>query len=236
MLERESPVKTHVKPLRIQTSSLKSHGFLLKLAGSLISIACLSGVLLYLNPNRSQKNSLSDRPASENLTLADSAISSLSDRPNKQKISSLQELTDPRSSAENKQISPLDPYRARFLLAIAHLEQNKPQAALEQLKELDQEYPQLAPYILYRQVQAHLQLKQKNIAVEIGQKLIDQYSDSPVIPETIDLLGNTNPQTLTDLIENFPYHPQTQNLAKQNLAKNPQDWQSLLMIATYSRL
>ena len=232
MLKRESLVKTHVRPLRIKTSPLKSNGFLLKLAGSLISIACLSGVLLYLNPNRSPQNSISDRSSSENLALADSAISSLNDRPTKQRISSLQELTDPKSSAEN---TSLDPYRARFLLAIAHIEQNKPQAALAQLKELDQEYPQLAPYILYRQVQAHLQLKQKNTAVKIGQKLIDQYPDSPVIPGIIDLLGNTNPQKLTYLIDNFPYHPQTQDLARKNLAKNPQDWRSMLLIATYNR-
>ena len=235
MLKREPLVKSAARPLKVQVSALKSYSFLVKLAGGLLSIACLSGVLLYLNPTNSQKNNLSDRSSSENLSLADSAVGSLGEQSPKQQFSSLQELIDPQNSAPSIQASPLDPYRARFLLAISSLEQNKPQVALEHLNELDQEYPQLAPYILYRQAQAYLKLKQKNTAVEVGHKLIAQYPDSPVIPEIIELFESKNQKNLTYLIDNFPYHPKTQNLAKQNLAKNPQDWRSLLMVATYNR-
>ena len=231
MLERK-PLPEFMKK---QQSFLENHRFLTKIAGGLVSILMLSGLLLYLSPRLGwdEKQGV----AGESLSLENSVINNLSDRSTREKLATLRQIADSRSKGSTswKKVSNLDRNRARYLLAVESLQQDRPQVALEYLAGLEKKYRVIAPYILLRQAQAYQKLQQKKDAVKIAQNIIDNYPHSSVIPEILNLLERRSDKDIAYLRSNFPYHPQTQTIARQRLRENPQDWQSLLLIATYER-
>jgi soluble lytic murein transglycosylase len=227
MLEQESLTKL------IQESKFsfwKNPNLLKGLGGGFCSLLLLSGLLLFLNSRSSwqnQESSLSTASSSNSVipTLSDSKTQRLS-----QLSQIVQENTD-----SSRQISKLDRYRGRYLLAVESLKQNKPQAALDYLAGLAEDYELLAPYILWREALAYQKLKQDSRAEEIKQQILNNYRKSPVIAEILPFQDNLSSQDFQYLINSFPYHPITQKLAQQSLQKNPAHWQSLLLMATYDR-
>ena len=221
--------------IKKQQSFLESHSFLTKIAGGLGSILMLSGLLVYLSPRLGwdDKQAFSE----ESLSLENSAIKNLSDRSSQQKLATLRQIADSKSrgSLTFKRLSHLDRNRARYLLGVESLQQDRPQVALEYLAGLEKEYRLMAPYILLRQAQAYQKLQQKKDAVKIARNIIDNYPHSPVIPEILNLLEGRSDEDFDYLRAKFPYHPQTQQIARERIRENPQDWQSLLLIATYER-
>ncbi len=134
------------------------------------------------------------------------------------------------------QLSAQDKARVRYLLATDLLNQGQEQkAALEYLKDLEKNYPFLAPYILFHKAQAYQQSQQPEKVREISQKLIATYPDSPVIPNVLSLSEQRETQFEQLLLEQFPYHPLTQALVSRQIIKQPEQWELLLLLAKYSR-
>ncbi len=153
-------------------------------------------------------------------------------------LSSLSQSSQQRNSllqaiAKTKKPS-LARNRARYLLAVDLLKQNQPQAALEYLHRLERDYPLLAPQILNKKAQAYQISRQPAKAKEIYLQLIGDYADSPTVAEALFWLSKTNPDYQKRLIKKFPSHPLTQTLVRQLLAKNPDRFDLLLLLAKYS--
>jgi len=141
-------------------------------------------------------------------------------------------------ATENKTKTELqikDLARARYLLGSDLVQQQKGKLALPYLQGLGQDYPLLRPQILFKIAQAHQQNKDVWAAQRTLKYLIKTYPTSPIAANALLLLEEDRANNEARLIEDFPYHPLTQKIARQRLAKNPQQFKLLLLLATYSR-
>ena len=196
--------------------------------GGLISILVLSGLLLF-----SSRSLWYDRQKDAGkLALKDSLILDLRNRPLPQRVSKLKQIA---ISESDSQVSQLDRDRARYLLAVQSLQLNKPKTALKYLEGLAASYELLAPQILLKQAEVYHQMQQQDRVKQIYRELTTNYPESSVIPDIQALLDDEGNNARIDLIANFPYHPQTQKLLKEQIEQNPDSWQSLLLLATYNR-
>lgn len=123
--------------------------------------------------------------------------------------------------------------RARFLLATDLLQRGQAQRCLELLKDLEIDYPILAPYILLRRAQAY-QIKgdQKN-AQASWQNLLKKHPKNPVSAEALLALGKTKPAYWEQAINQFPAHPATIEIITRKLAENPNQQKLLMLIAKH---
>ena len=128
-----------------------------------------------------------------------------------------------------------DRWRARYLLACDLIQQQQGKLALTHLQGLGADYPLLRPQILFKIAQAQQQNKQPRAAQRTLKYLIKSYPSSPITANALLLLDEDPAQNEARLIKEFPYHPLTQDIARQRLAKNPQQFELLLLLATYSR-
>ena len=157
-----------------------------------------------------------------------SAILPLVSRSPIQRAERLQEIV---TATKNSQ----DRYRARYLLAVDLLRQNKGQAALEYLRKLDKKYPLLAPHILLKTAQAYQQIDQQAEAQKSAKKLIKQYPDSPLVVDASLLLNPSQANLFSPLSTQFPLHPLNQKLGRKLLLNQPDNFELLLWLAKYSR-
>ncbi|MEL7522415.1 MAG: tetratricopeptide repeat protein, partial [Cyanobacteria bacterium J06553_1] len=65
--------------------------------------------------------------------------------------------------------------------------------------------------------------------------LIKTYPQHPLAANALALLAEDKPLPSGRLIEQFPYHPITQNIARQSLRSNANQYELLLLLATHSR-
>ena len=128
-----------------------------------------------------------------------------------------------------------DRQRAHYLLATDLVQQDKGKQALGYLQELSQDYSLLRPQILWQIAQAYQQDSQPEAAEKTLNYLLKNYPNSPVSANALALLAEKQPSELAKLISQFPYHPITQNIARQRLRQNPNQHQLLLLLAKYSR-
>lgn len=126
-----------------------------------------------------------------------------------------------------------DRQRAHYLLATDLVQQGRGKQALGYLQELSQDYSLLRPQILWQIAQAYQQDSQPQAAEKTLNYLIKNYPNSPVSANAL-VLAEKQP-SLAKLISQFPYHPITQNIARQRLRQNPNQYQLLLLLAKYSR-
>ena len=157
-----------------------------------------------------------------------SAILPLVSRPSLQRANQLQEIV---TASNNSQ----DRYRARYLLAVDLLRQNRGQAALEYLRRLEKKYPLLAPQILLKTAQAHQQINQQAEAQKVAQKLIKQYPNSPLVVDASWLLSSSPANLFSPSSRQFPLHPLNQKLGRTLLLNQPDNFELLLWLAKYSR-
>jgi soluble lytic murein transglycosylase len=239
MLEQDKSIKER------KLSFLESNSFFRGLTGGLISILLLSGLLVYLNSRSSwqeRKNIREEtlpvtkckqaQPFKGGVPCTNSLFYDDSDRSLAQKLSQLRQIAAQDTSLK---VTKIDRDRARYLLAVEYLKQNQPQVTLKYLEGLAKDYQLLAPYIMLREAQAYQKIGQNERATTIAQSIWQNYPDSPVIADVITLFGRFQSQDREYLLTHFPYHPQTQQLAKQHLKQNPDSWQSLLLMVTYDR-
>lgn len=170
---------------------------------------------------------------------ANYAIASLINQSSQQRADELAKIVEqklPRnSSLKERQFILSNRNRAKFLLAIDLLNQGQGESALDYLQDLKKDYSLLAPYILFQEAKAYQQMEQLEQVNKICQSILVEYPHSAVVPDVIKLLGVDRPEYRQILINKFPFHPVTHNLAREILQENPQQWQLLLLLAKYSR-
>ncbi|NER38921.1 MAG: transglycosylase SLT domain-containing protein [Oscillatoria sp. SIO1A7] len=126
-----------------------------------------------------------------------------------------------------------DRNRARYLLAVDSLEQGNPEAALQRLEGLEKDYKILAPYILLKRAEAYEETGNLEAAKKTWQKLRDRYSDSPVAAEALYALGKTDAKNWQRAIAEYPSHPRTVEIAREQLKQNPNQPELLLLLAKH---
>jgi soluble lytic murein transglycosylase len=188
--------------------------------GALLAGAGIS-VIRQAGENRSQTS-----PTEAN--AANAKISAVLLLPKEQRLPALEELAQKGSS--------IDRHRARYLLAIEALEQKQGETALEQLDGLEKEYPVLGGYILLQRARAYERLGNASQAKATLQQLLDTYGEQPVAAEALSILAKTEPQYAQQAIDQFPTHPRSAEIARQQLQANPGDEKSqalLLLLAKH---
>ncbi|BAQ63384.1 transglycosylase SLT domain-containing protein [Geminocystis sp. NIES-3709] len=147
---------------------------------------------------------------------------------------SAKERQIPLETIANQEKPSLDRSRARFLLAGDILRDDFDGAkALNYLKNLDQEYPILAPYILLREGRAYELTNDIEKAQEIWLKLVAEFPENLVSAEAYYKLGNYDSNYWQEAIKRFPQYPRTHEIARQLLKKDPKQKDLLLLLATY---
>ena len=128
-----------------------------------------------------------------------------------------------------------DRHRAHYLLAADLIQQGKGKQALPYLQGLGKEYPLLRPQVLFKIAQAYQLGNQHQRAVKTLNYLIDTYPQHPLSANALTLLPEHKSLSEAKLFDRFPYHPITQNIARQRLQQNPDQYKLLLLLAKYSR-
>ena len=176
--------------------------------------------------------SLTDRDKSQPQSLTDSALvdlRSLAPTVRQPRLKSLVE--QPERSLSTAEIT--DRQRAHYLLAADLIQQRQGKQALTYLQGLGEEYPLLRPQILFKIAQAYQLDNRQKEAVKTLNYLIDTYPQHPLSANALALLPANNSEA--KLFARFPYHPITQNIARQRLRQNPDQYKLLLLLAKYSR-
>jgi soluble lytic murein transglycosylase len=150
------------------------------------------------------------------------------------RASQLQVIAE-ESRQKNSELTASDRHRARYLLGSDLVQQQNGKLALTYLQGLGQDYPLLRPQILLKIAQAHQQNGQAKAAQKTLNYIINTYPQSPVTANALFLLEENKAQNETRLIKEFPTHPITQQIVRQRLSQNPQQFELLLLLAKYSR-
>jgi soluble lytic murein transglycosylase len=124
--------------------------------------------------------------------------------------------------------------RENFLLAANLINQQQGAAALDQLKDLESEYPLLAAYILLYQGKAYQAKANLPEAEKVWQKLVNDYANSPATVEALYWLGKSNPAYWQQAIKQFPAHPLTHKIIRQQLEQNPNQPQLMTILIKYA--
>lgn len=178
--------------------------------------------------------SLNYDSTSEQPTRIDSSLVGLRSLEPTARKSQLQSLIE----GQERGLSPQelrDRHRAQYLLAADLIQAGKGKQALVYLNGLGQDYPLLRPQILFKIAQAQQLNKQPKLAQKTLEYLIKTYPNSPLSANALTLLTGNIAQRESRLINEFPYHPLTQTLARQRLKQNIDQYELLMLLARYSR-
>ena len=126
-----------------------------------------------------------------------------------------------------------DDQRAILASATNLIEQKQGQLALQQLTNLEQDYPLLAPYVILKQGEAYQVVGDTKRATQTWLKLLQQYPDSPAVAEALYLLGQENQDYWQQAIDKFPQHPRTHQLIRELLRTNPQQPRLMAILVKY---
>ncbi|NEP81653.1 MAG: transglycosylase SLT domain-containing protein [Okeania sp. SIO3B3] len=127
----------------------------------------------------------------------------------------------------------LNSSRGRYILANDLMEQGEVESAIAQLKNLDQQYTALAPYVILKRAQAYELTGDTEKAQQAWSELLATYPEEPVVAEALYVLGKQKPEYWDEAIAKFPAHPTTVKIAQEKLKQNPNQPQLLLLIAKY---
>ncbi|MBR8827756.1 MAG: transglycosylase SLT domain-containing protein [Gomphosphaeria aponina SAG 52.96 = DSM 107014] len=125
--------------------------------------------------------------------------------------------------------------RARYLLASDLIDQYEGGQALRYLEGLEKYYPVLAPYILLKRGRGYELTNESAKAQATWKKLMETYSDSPVVVDALAMLGKYNAKYWEQAKSEFPYHPRTLEIVRMELQEKPDDPKLLVMLARVGR-
>lgn len=223
MLEsRVRPEKTQIQqPLKLSLQVLFWRHTKLTTLVLLCSLGWLTWHLGHLRSNQSEPQPLQKSSLVSLRSLAPTA-----------RKSQLEFLV---TNSAKQRDSESDRHRAQYLLAVDLLAQGQVKQAIDYLQGLDQDYPLLRPQILFRTAQAYQQVKQPVAAEKTFKYLIQSYPQHPLAANALLLLQDNQAEHEAQLIQQFPFHPLTHQIALQSLKKNPDQFELLLLLAKYSR-
>ena len=188
-------------------------------------MGCFGCLALHNLSVRSSKSQQSSKPSA----LID--LRSLSPNVRQNQLQFLIDLPERGLSSQELR----DRHRAHYLIAADLIQQGKGKQALVYLQGLGREYPLLRPQILFKIAQAYKQVNNPKAANKTLNYLIDTYPQHPLTANALSLLTENKPQHETRMIEEFPYHPMSKNIARRRLRQNPEQFKLLLLLAKYSR-
>lgn len=125
----------------------------------------------------------------------------------------------------------LDQFRARYLLASDLIDQKQGKKALKWLEKLESEYPQLAAHVVLKRAQAYQLMGDQGKETATWQDLLKNYPTMPVAAEALYILGKSDPKYWQEAIAKFPSHPRTQEIVRTILAKKPNQFALLSLLA-----
>jgi soluble lytic murein transglycosylase len=133
----------------------------------------------------------------------------------------------------NQNHKSLSRSRARYILASEAIDRQEADLALAYLQTLEQDYPILAPQIVWKRAQAYELLRKQPEFLSQLQLLDREYSRSPVVVEAWHIMGKQDRKYWNLAIEKFPGHPRTLSIIEQELAQTPNRPDLLLILVKY---
>jgi soluble lytic murein transglycosylase len=158
---------------------------------------------------------------------ADDPVLNLALRPAAQRQEQLQQFIESRSDLSRN--------RARYLMALDLINADRGGSAIPLLEGLEQDYPEIAPYILLTLAQAQTAAGQTEAAQQTRQQLLENHGNDPAIASLLYDLGKDNPAYWDQLLQNFPDHPAAVEVAHQRLAEDPYRADALPLLMTIAR-
>lgn len=131
---------------------------------------------------------------------------------------------------------PLSPERdrARYLLASDLIQQKQGERAIKALDGLEQDYPVLGAYVVFKRAQAYESTGNRLAATAAWKELLEKYPDQPVSAQALFVLGRTEQKYWQQAIAKFPTHPRTIEIARLLLQQNLNQPQLLLLLARHA--
>ena len=126
-----------------------------------------------------------------------------------------------------------DQSRARYLLAMAHLEAYEGSLALEKLENLENKYPILAAQILIKRGRAYELTNDLETAKSTWLGVVQKYQGDPAAAEALFRLSAYDPKYADQAIAQYPAHPRTQALIRERLKENPKQLKLLVLRLLY---
>ncbi|MDB9527065.1 transglycosylase SLT domain-containing protein [Oscillatoria sp. CS-180] len=158
----------------------------------------------------------------------DSLVLALALQPREQREESLAVIAAQPPSAEQ--------LRARYLLASDLVAQGRDEQAVPILEALSEEYPELEAYARIKLGKAQKGIGELAIAQETWETVLQEHGDQPAAAEALFQLGQQQPEYWDQLLQRFPDHPRSVEVAAKKLSEetpssNKKDW--LLVITRH---
>ncbi|MEM6518821.1 MAG: transglycosylase SLT domain-containing protein [Cyanobacteria bacterium P01_C01_bin.70] len=124
--------------------------------------------------------------------------------------------------------------RARYLLAQDLIDQGKAGAAMPLLETLPEDFPELAIHSRIQLGKAQRASGDMETAQNTWRTVLQDHSDQPATAEALFQLGQSQPQYWEQLLERFPAHPRSVEIAHKRLVEEPQptNERALLLVMT----
>ncbi|MEO0538591.1 MAG: transglycosylase SLT domain-containing protein [Cyanobacteria bacterium P01_A01_bin.123] len=103
--------------------------------------------------------------------------------------------------------------RARYLLALDFIDQDRGGSAIPLLEGLEDSYEIMTPFIWFKRGQAQRAAGQKDQALATWQQAIAEFPNHPATAEILYELGQQDPQYLDQLLSEIPAHPRSVEVA-----------------------
>jgi soluble lytic murein transglycosylase len=158
---------------------------------------------------------------------ADDPVLNLALRPADQRQEQLQQFIDGRSDQSRN--------RAKYLMAQDLIRSNRGGSAIPLLEGLEQDYPEMGPYILLALAQAQTAAGQPEAAQQTHQQLLDNYGTDPATASLLNDLAQVDSAYGDQLLQAFPDHPAAVELAHQRLTEDPYRADALPLLMTIAR-
>ena len=124
--------------------------------------------------------------------------------------------------------------RNSFLVAADLIARQQGKAALAKLDGLEQEYPLLAAHVLLAKGKAYQVDRDYQKATATWQQVVEEYPQSAATGEALYLLGQTDPKYWQQAIVQFPSHPRTHEIVRQQLQQNPDRPHLMAILVKYT--
>ena len=121
-----------------------------------------------------------------------------------------------------------------FLIASDLIDRQQGKAALAKLDGLEQEYPLLAAHVLLAKGKAYKLEQNYAAATEAWQEVVEDNSNPAATGEALYLLGKSNPKYWQQAIAEFPAHPRTHEIIRQQLKQNPNQPRLMATLVKYT--
>ncbi len=158
---------------------------------------------------------------------ADDPVLALALQPADQRRSALASAAEGREALSRR--------RARYLLALDLISQDRGGSAIPMLQELESEYGAMAPDAALALAQAQRAAGQAEAAQQTQARLLNDYGDRGAIAPLLYDLGQQDPAYWDQLVQRFPHHPQAVEVAHQRLTADPNRADALPMLMIMAR-